>query len=151
MASGYLLDHSFWTNWNSDLLSTSKWPSEPQFCERKAYIWQKSGQKRSYSSHLRVTFVSDRSLIPLIGRLYFDTLTLFFRFDLFLEAKVEILEKNSFGPNNDTNITLCLWSPNPFKLQSKNESPVIYDGIIFVLFISRSCFFLPKISSSNAQ
>ena len=25
-------------------------------------MWQKSGQKRSYSSHLRVTFVSDRSL-----------------------------------------------------------------------------------------
>ena len=31
-----------------DLLSTSKWPSEPQFCERWTYIWQKNGQEWLY-------------------------------------------------------------------------------------------------------
>ena len=39
-------------NWYLDMLSTSKWPSEPQFCERWTYIWPKSGQKRSYIGHL---------------------------------------------------------------------------------------------------
>ena len=44
-------------------MSTSKWPSEPQFCERWRYIWRKNGQKRSYNSYLRVTFVSKHSLV----------------------------------------------------------------------------------------
>ena len=66
-----ILCHNFWANDNLDPLSISKWPSEPQFCERKAYIWQKSGQKRSYSSHLRVTFVSDRSLLSFFLYLLF--------------------------------------------------------------------------------
>ena len=30
-------------NYNLDLLSTSKWPSEPQFCERYVCRWQKFG------------------------------------------------------------------------------------------------------------
>ena len=33
-----VLRHNFWTNQNVDLLSTSKWPLEPQFCERWTYI-----------------------------------------------------------------------------------------------------------------
>ena len=36
-----VLCHNFWTNQNLDQLSTSKWPSETQFCERWTYIWQK--------------------------------------------------------------------------------------------------------------
>ena len=36
-----ILCHNFLTNQNLDQLSTSKWPSEPQFCERWTYIWQK--------------------------------------------------------------------------------------------------------------
>ena len=36
-----ILCHNFWTNQNLDQLSTSKWPSEPQFCERWTYIWPK--------------------------------------------------------------------------------------------------------------
>ena len=28
-----ILSHNFWINQDVDLLSTSKWPSEPQFCE----------------------------------------------------------------------------------------------------------------------
>ena len=39
-----LLCHNFWTNWYLELLSTSKWPSESQFCERCSYSWQKNGQ-----------------------------------------------------------------------------------------------------------
>ena len=39
------LCHNLWTNQILDLLSTSKWPSEPQFCERWIYSWQKYGQK----------------------------------------------------------------------------------------------------------
>jgi hypothetical protein len=30
----YVLCHNYYTNQNLDPLSTSKWPSEPQFCER---------------------------------------------------------------------------------------------------------------------
>ncbi len=29
-----VLCHNFWTNYDLDLFSTSKWPSEPCFCER---------------------------------------------------------------------------------------------------------------------
>ena len=36
-----VLCHNFWPNYNLDLLSTSKWPSESQFCERLSYRWQK--------------------------------------------------------------------------------------------------------------
>ena len=33
------------------------------------------------------------TVLPLIGGFYFDSLTLLFLFDLFLEARAEILEK----------------------------------------------------------
>ena len=33
-ASGYIWGHNFRPNQDLDPLSTSKWPSEPQFCER---------------------------------------------------------------------------------------------------------------------
>ena len=46
---------------------TSKWPCEPQFCERWRCIWRKNGQKRSYNSYLRVTFISKQSL-PLVHK-----------------------------------------------------------------------------------
>ena len=42
-----ILCHNFWINQNLDQLSTSKWPSETQFCERSTYIWQKNGRKCS--------------------------------------------------------------------------------------------------------
>ena len=58
----WILCNNVWTNYNYNLLSISNWPSEPQFCERWIYIWQKSGQKQLYISHIRVTFVSDHSL-----------------------------------------------------------------------------------------
>ena len=58
----WVLWHNFWANYDLDLLSISNNPSEPQFCERWTYIWQKSGQKWLYDGHLRVTFVSDQSL-----------------------------------------------------------------------------------------
>ena len=38
-----VLCHICWTNKNSDPLSISKWSSEPQFCERQSYSWQKNG------------------------------------------------------------------------------------------------------------
>ena len=38
---------------------------------------------------------SNQNIIPLIWWFYFDSLTLFFWFDLFLEARAEILKKNS--------------------------------------------------------
>ena len=46
-------------------MSTSKWPPKPQFCERWRYIWQKNGQKLSYNSYKRVTFISEHSLLLL--------------------------------------------------------------------------------------
>ena len=36
-----ILCHNFWTNYDLDLLSTSKWPSGPQFYERFSWKWQK--------------------------------------------------------------------------------------------------------------
>ena len=40
-ASGYIWSYNFWTNQDLDSLGTSKWPSEPQFCDRWPDIWQK--------------------------------------------------------------------------------------------------------------
>ena len=36
------LCHNFWTNYDLDLLSTSKWPPEPQFCQRWRHRLQKN-------------------------------------------------------------------------------------------------------------
>ena len=47
-----VLCHNFWSNQNVDLLSPSKWLSEPQFCERWTYIWWKNGQKWLYKGHI---------------------------------------------------------------------------------------------------
>ena len=58
-----ILSHNFWINQGLDLLSTSKWPSEPQFCERWKYIWRKNSQKWSYNGHLWGTFISNQSLV----------------------------------------------------------------------------------------
>ena len=48
-----VLCHNFWSNQDVDLLSTSKWPSEPQFCERWTYIWQKRARygRSKYKGH----------------------------------------------------------------------------------------------------
>ena len=42
-----ILCHSFWFNQDIDTLSTSKWPSELQFCERFYCSWLKNGHKWS--------------------------------------------------------------------------------------------------------
>ena len=39
----YVLCHNCCTNHDSDLFSTSKWPSEPPFCKRFSYRWHKNG------------------------------------------------------------------------------------------------------------
>ena len=38
-----VLCHNFWTNYDLDLFSTSKWPSELQFCEK--YLCKLDGKK----------------------------------------------------------------------------------------------------------
>ena len=38
-----VLCDNFWTNYDLDLFSTSKWPSELQFCERYLCRWRKIG------------------------------------------------------------------------------------------------------------
>ena len=40
-----ILCHNCCTNHDSDLFSTSKWSSEPPFCERFLHSWHKNGQK----------------------------------------------------------------------------------------------------------
>ena len=42
-----IFNYNIWINQGFYLLSTSKWPSEPQFCEIWSYSCQKSGQKWS--------------------------------------------------------------------------------------------------------
>jgi hypothetical protein len=54
-----------WAGLRIDPLSIS--PSEPQFCARWTYIWQKNGQKRLYNGHLWVTFISDQSFSYTLG------------------------------------------------------------------------------------
>ena len=84
----WILCHNFWTNYDLDLLSISNWPSEPQFCKRWIYIWQKCGQKQLYISHLRVTFVSDHSLHLLQKKnpTSFLTALLLFNYSSFLQT-----------------------------------------------------------------
>ena len=57
-----ILSHKFWMNQGSDLLSTLKWPSKPQFCERYWYSRQKNDQKWSYRAIYEFSFVSDQSI-----------------------------------------------------------------------------------------
>ena len=52
-----ILCHNFCTNYDFDLLSTSKWPPESQFCER----WQKLA--RNGPKTATKEFVSDQSLM----------------------------------------------------------------------------------------
>ena len=44
----------FWSNWDLDTLSTSKWLSRPQFNERYSCSWQKNAPKWSKNGHLWV-------------------------------------------------------------------------------------------------
>ena len=64
-----ILSHKFWMNQGSDLLSTLKWPSKPQFCERYWYSRQKNDQKWSYTAIYEFSFVSDQSITYRVGRL----------------------------------------------------------------------------------
>ena len=54
------LCHNFWTNWDLDPVSTSKWPSEHQFCERWKHSCQKNDQKWSKNWGGRVGAVTNR-------------------------------------------------------------------------------------------
>ena len=58
----YVFCHNFWSNQNVDLLSTSKWPSEPQFCERWTYIWQKMVRNGRTKAIYKGTFISIQTL-----------------------------------------------------------------------------------------
>ena len=62
-ASGYIWGHNFWPNQDLDPLSSSKWPLEPQFCERWTYLWQKMARKGHSKVIYKGTFVSKRSLL----------------------------------------------------------------------------------------
>ena len=43
-----MIYHSFWYNYVLDTLSTSTWPSDPQFCQRHICTWLKNDQKWSF-------------------------------------------------------------------------------------------------------
>ena len=57
-----VLCHNFWTNQNLNQVSTSKWPSELQFCERCTYIWQKMARNGLKTVIYKGTFISNQSL-----------------------------------------------------------------------------------------
>ena len=59
-ASGYIWGHNFWPNQDLDPLSTSKWPSEPQFCEKMA----RNGRTKDI---YKGTFVCIQTLIVIHG------------------------------------------------------------------------------------
>ena len=46
-----ILCGSFWSNYNFYILSTSKWPSESQFCERYLHNCPKNDQKCFWHGH----------------------------------------------------------------------------------------------------
>ena len=50
---------SSWSNLDFNILSTSKWPSGPQFCERLSCNWQINDQKWSKNGHLWVIDFQD--------------------------------------------------------------------------------------------
>ena len=52
---------SSWSNLDFNILSTSKWPSGPQFCERLSCNWQINDQKWSKNGHLWVIDFQDFS------------------------------------------------------------------------------------------
>ena len=58
----FILWHNYCTNKDLDMLSTSKWPSEPQFCQRWTCICQKNGQKWLYNLICGVSFISKQSI-----------------------------------------------------------------------------------------
>ena len=59
-ASIYIWGHNVWTNQDVDPLSTSKWPTEPQFCERWIYSWQKMARNgRKIAIYQCYSFYSD--------------------------------------------------------------------------------------------
>ena len=60
-----VLCHNFWTNQNLNQVSTSKWPSELQFCERCTYIWQKMARNGLKTVIYKGTFISNQSLFVL--------------------------------------------------------------------------------------
>ena len=62
-----VLCHKFWTNQDLDMLSISNWPSEPEFCERWTYIWQKNEWrervvKLSFLSNIHFRSVFDKNI-----------------------------------------------------------------------------------------
>ena len=46
--------HNFWTNCGVDPFRSSKWPSEPQFCERYSCNWHKKFVKWPAICHLQI-------------------------------------------------------------------------------------------------
>ena len=58
----WVLCHNFWTNQNLNQVSTSKWPSELQFCERCTYTWQKMARNGLKTVIYKGTFILNQSL-----------------------------------------------------------------------------------------
>ena len=52
-----VLCHNFWTNYDLDLFSTSKWPLELQFCESYLCRWRKIGWKWSMATYYAASFL----------------------------------------------------------------------------------------------
>ena len=55
-----ILCSSFWSNSDSDPLSTSKWPFESQFFQRFWFSWQKNGQKFSEFNRYLLIFSKNK-------------------------------------------------------------------------------------------
>ena len=89
--------HNFLTNQNLDQLSISKWPSEPQLCERWTYIWQKIAKNgRNIVIYLYLSFRI---------RLYYATLnyemniwSMYFHFSLYRAEVTKLLNKSKPCP-----------------------------------------------------
>ena len=93
-ASGYIWGHNLWPNQDLDPLSISKWPSEPQFCERKTHIWRKNGQKRTYKGHTYIKGHSFRNSLYLdsSGSSFWELFEFFFD-----DLKPKLIKMNRWG------------------------------------------------------
>ena len=101
-----ILCHNFWTNQNLDLLSKSRWPSEPQFCERWTYICQKNGQKWSYVESDMCSHFFIETVYRLIHSHNINTVSFFFAIRI-LCLWYDV--KNVIWPPNSEGFLLELW------------------------------------------
>ena len=93
-ASNYIWGHIFWPNQYLDPFSTSKWPLEPQFCERYTHIWQKMARTGRTKVIYKGRFICIQTLLAIQS---FLKRPQFCKYDLAQIVKIWVLILHIFG------------------------------------------------------